>query len=604
MSLTINLLGRPYVERDGHRVPPPRGRKAWAVLLYLVTNDRPPARDELVSMLFPEADDPFRALRWNLTELRRLLGGCVSSSTTAVTLDLPAGTTVDLRVVTRGSWAAALDLPGLGREPLEGMDIAASAAFESWLLNERRHLLAATEAVLREAAFALAAAGRHERAIAVATRLVTLDPLNEGHQEVLVRCYTGAGARDAASAQVASYTKLLRRELGVDPGPQLAAALEADPTSSTAPPSGGWAAARAQLEAGQAAIKAGSYDVGVRYLRRAVAEAHDCGDIPLKAATVLGLGSALAHSGRALVEEASASLHEAIKLGGLVSDQDICTQARLDLAWLEFLGARYDRALAWLQLAREHATAPSAKSYAAWIEGKVATERANYPEARRWLHRARDLAAKSGQPGLHAFTQASLGRLQLLTGESHAALGTLESSAAGFRGAGWTLWVACPEAFRAEALLAVGRIDEASETAQFAHALALEVQDTMLDSLAGRSLALVALARGEERRALEQLEEAYMTLVRTPAYAWAMAYALETLCAVGVRTRHPRATAWVLDLETVAGRTGMKELLARAYLHRHSLGDPTALSIARSLASQIDNPALEAAIPAEVGAIG
>jgi hypothetical protein len=53
------------------------------------------------------------------------------------------------------------------------------------------------------------------------------------------------------------------------------------------------------------------------------------------------------------------------------------------------------------------------------------------------------------------------------------------------------------------------------------------------------------------------------------------------------------AARWVTDLESLAARRGMRELLARAYLHRRRLGDDTALVAATLLVDEIDNPALQ-----------
>ncbi len=51
-------------------------------------------------------------------------------------------------------------------------------------------------------------------------------------------------------------------------------------------------------------------------------------------------------------------------------------------------------------------------------------------------------------------------------------------------------------------------------------------------------------------------------------------------------------SGWVNDLESLAGRTGMREFVARAYVHRAGLGAEGALETARLLAAEIDNPAL------------
>ncbi len=75
MPIAAHLLGPPLLIRDGVVYPAPRGRKVWALLAYLALSDRPPTRQQLIDLLFPDADDPAGALRWNLSELRRLLGG-------------------------------------------------------------------------------------------------------------------------------------------------------------------------------------------------------------------------------------------------------------------------------------------------------------------------------------------------------------------------------------------------------------------------------------------------------------------------------------------------------------------------------------------------
>ena len=136
MTVVAQLLGPPLVTREGVVYAPPRGKKVWAVLAYLALAERPPPRQVLASLLFPEAEDPANALRWNLSELRRLLGGpeTVGSGAT-VSLRLPSGSTLDVSVLLEGTSAAAVELPGLGRELLEGINVEASPGFDAWLLG-------------------------------------------------------------------------------------------------------------------------------------------------------------------------------------------------------------------------------------------------------------------------------------------------------------------------------------------------------------------------------------------------------------------------------------------------------------------------------------
>jgi DNA-binding SARP family transcriptional activator len=142
ISLAVHLLGRPRVvpaSGEGYQF---RSRKSWAILAYLILSDRPPTRSTLASLLFAEADDPARALRWSLSEIRRVLGAGGSIDGDPVVLRLPDGAVVDVDVVVRGSSAEAVELPGFGAELLEGMAFRGAAAYETWLLSEQRRLAA------------------------------------------------------------------------------------------------------------------------------------------------------------------------------------------------------------------------------------------------------------------------------------------------------------------------------------------------------------------------------------------------------------------------------------------------------------------------------
>ena len=70
MTLHIHLLGKPHAELDGAVLALPVRRKGWALLAVLLLSERPPSRRGLAELLFPDADDPLRALRWSLSRLR------------------------------------------------------------------------------------------------------------------------------------------------------------------------------------------------------------------------------------------------------------------------------------------------------------------------------------------------------------------------------------------------------------------------------------------------------------------------------------------------------------------------------------------------------
>jgi hypothetical protein len=53
------------------------------------------------------------------------------------------------------------------------------------------------------------------------------------------------------------------------------------------------------------------------------------------------------------------------------------------------------------------------------------------------------------------------------------------------------------------------------------------------------------------------------------------------------------AGRWIDELEATAARRGIRELVLRAAVYRARIGEPGAISVARSLAAEIDNPALD-----------
>jgi DNA-binding transcriptional regulator PaaX len=61
-----------------------------------------------------------------------------------------------------------------------------------------------------------------------------------------------------------------------------------------------------------------------------------------------------------------------------------------------------------------------------------------------------------------------------------------------------------------------------------------------------------------------------------------------------VAAEDDRAAGWIDELASLAARTGMRELVVRAYLHRAGRGDQSALDAARLLGAGIANPTLSA----------
>ncbi len=123
-----------------------------------------------------------------------------------------SATLADLRVVT---WrTAAMDLlPGW---------------YDDWVIFERerirQRLLHALEALSRH----LIADGRYAEAVEAAIIAVSADPLRETANRVLVEAHLAEGNLVEACRAYQRYRDLIRRELGVEPGSELASLVPHD----------------------------------------------------------------------------------------------------------------------------------------------------------------------------------------------------------------------------------------------------------------------------------------------------------------------------------------------------------------------------------------
>ena len=158
-----------------------------------------------------------------------------------------------------GSWRQAVAIADPDAELLEGLAFAGCPGFEAWLAAQRRHLRSVAEEVLHESVLARLAAGQIDQALATAARLVAANPYRESLQELYVRCLLASGDLAGAQRQRQAATDLIRRDLGVTPGPGLLTACHraTDDGATTDE-----ADIRAWGTLGLAWLHAGSYDAG------------------------------------------------------------------------------------------------------------------------------------------------------------------------------------------------------------------------------------------------------------------------------------------------------------------------------------------------------
>jgi DNA-binding SARP family transcriptional activator len=591
-SLAVQLLGRPRVVRADGEAYQFRSRKSWALLAYLLLSERPPTRAQLATLLYSEADDPLRALRWNLTEIRRCLGENVSLDGDPVVLKLGPEVVVDVDVVAHALWTDAAGLPGLGADLLEGIAIREAAAFESWLLSERRRLAAASEAILHEAALASMSRGELELARGYAVRAAAMSPLDENHQALLIRLYRLAGDDEAAEKQYAACVRLFEAELGVPPGYAVQAALRETRYVREVPADA--ASIAAIVEAGSAAVAAGALEAGVQSLRTAVRLADAADSTRLRIDSRLVLAEALVHSLRGLDEEGLATLFEADRIAVATSDPAAMAQARSELGYVDFLRGRYDRAELRLTEALESAQgSPSMMATATTYLGTVESDRANYGRAADLLEQGIALSRTADDPRNGAYALSMLGRLHLLRGELDAAAPLLSDAIELAERDHWLSFLPWPQAWQGEVQLARADPGSAAGTLTQAFARSCQLGDPCWEGISARGLALAAEANGQTERAFDLLADAGTRCNRlADSYAWLDIYILDAQCTLGRRHSHPDTNQWIYTMGERASRTGMRELIVRAMLHGAALGEIGESVTATILAAEIDNPQL------------
>jgi predicted ATPase/DNA-binding SARP family transcriptional activator len=227
----IRLFGQIEVRHGDERVKLPR-RKTEALLAYLAAADAAHSRRELYALFCSDADDPPAALRWHLSRLRHALGAeVIQAQVDNVKLNHRAclvdsvefGRALVANLVGQTTEALVTAVGWYCGEFAAGLSLDNAADFELWLLNERTRLRGLYERGQSELVARFIALERYEDAIQHAQQLLTANPLLEQAHAQLIWLYAQTGQLQAALQQYVSCREILRRELAVEPTPDLRA---------------------------------------------------------------------------------------------------------------------------------------------------------------------------------------------------------------------------------------------------------------------------------------------------------------------------------------------------------------------------------------------
>jgi DNA-binding SARP family transcriptional activator len=216
-GLSLVVAGRPVA------VPPGSRR----LLAYLALHPAGVDRRSAAGVLWPSVGDGraggnLRSALWRLQQV-----GCSLVRCDPFTLALADGVRVDLRELEAwadrvlGGTATPADL-AVAPGPIADPELL-PGCYDDWLLALRERLGLRMLHALEELGRLLRAAGRAGAAVEAVQVAVLADPLRESGQLALIEAHQAAGDWAAARRQYDSFRGMLRREIGVEPSPELTA---------------------------------------------------------------------------------------------------------------------------------------------------------------------------------------------------------------------------------------------------------------------------------------------------------------------------------------------------------------------------------------------
>jgi DNA-binding SARP family transcriptional activator len=228
MPVVLHLFGGPFVTCERRRLEVPEGSKR--LLVFVALHRGRIERRYAAGALWPTGDD-MRAAGNLRSALWRLNGAGVN----VVLADkhglaIRDDVLVDVHIVS--SWATRLIKGSATHDDLRVMPSGVDALdllpgwYDDWALVERerirQRLLHALEALSRE----LLQLRRCAEAVEAALIAVSADPLRESAQRALIEAHLGEGNWVEGRRSFEAYCDVLARELGTEPGLELAAMVD------------------------------------------------------------------------------------------------------------------------------------------------------------------------------------------------------------------------------------------------------------------------------------------------------------------------------------------------------------------------------------------
>jgi len=232
--MRINLFGNLRISNSGQPVTSVNTNRIQSLLAYLILHgDIPQPRERLAFVLWPGSTES--QARTNLRQLlhhlkRALPAECNSLVTDHYSVRWRQDASSEIDVVDfQAAIADAASARMLNDRPREIRSLTAAAQlyeddllpalYDDWLAPFRGEYRQRVCETLRRLATLFEEQAEFANAIRFAERLVALDPLGEADHQLLMRLHTANHDRASALRAYHRCMRVLRREMGIDPGP-------------------------------------------------------------------------------------------------------------------------------------------------------------------------------------------------------------------------------------------------------------------------------------------------------------------------------------------------------------------------------------------------
>lgn len=236
-AVVLHLFGGPYLTVRGSRSEIPEGSQR--LLAFVALHDGRVARRHAAGTLWPVGDDVRAAgnLRSALWRLNRAGTPLIAADKSTLALD--ERVVVDFHVVSE--WASRLT-GGAERDSdlvvrcwdLESLDLL-PGWYDDWALMERERVRQRMLHALEMLSTVLVRRGRCAEAIEAAMLAVSSEPLRETAQRRLIEAHLAEGNWVEGRRRFDAYRRLLLRELGTEPHPQLSDLVDTASTNAGGP---------------------------------------------------------------------------------------------------------------------------------------------------------------------------------------------------------------------------------------------------------------------------------------------------------------------------------------------------------------------------------